>query len=188
MFLWAWVPFLIVMCLYGIDKSGYYSIYSGSQIEKHISMSESNWFCRGISVDQKNFKMDFLWDKTTNWLIICNKQLNMFPALSVDAVQQTFGAPRQLPLKKSSAKIPVINDGVVSALDANMPSQGPPESWLLICSHQTSAVEAPNIVGMANQACRPWRETYTTHMCRICGRNLWTSGTMICWRVVPWTS
>ena len=72
--------------------------------------------------------MDFLWDKTTNWSIICNKQLNMFPALSVDAVQQTFGAPRQLPLKKSSAKIPVINDGVVSALDANMPSQGPPES------------------------------------------------------------
>jgi hypothetical protein len=37
----------------------------------------------------------------------------MFPALSVNAVQQTFGAPRQLPLKKSSAKIAVTNDGVV---------------------------------------------------------------------------
>jgi hypothetical protein len=68
----------------------------------------------------------------------------------------------------SSAKIPVINDGVVSALDANMPSQGPPESWLLICSHQTSAVEAPNMAGMAKWVHQPCRETYTKYMCHRC--------------------
>ena len=37
-----------------------------------------------------------------------------------------------------------------------MPSPGPPESWLLIGSHQTSAAEAPNMAGMANPVHRPW--------------------------------
>ena len=54
-------------------------------------------------------------------LLSCRYKLYLFSALTVDAVRkQTFGAPRQVPLK-SSAKIPVINDGVVPEMQPVIP-------------------------------------------------------------------
>ncbi len=57
-----------------------------------------------------------------------------------------------------------------SAWDAKVPSQGPLELWLQIGSHWTSATEASNMTGMANQAYWPWRELSVMHMCCPCCR------------------
>ena len=92
--------------------------------------------------------LGFLWGKSSNWYTnkLCSEIVKDAPTHSANAPSENK-APQTIShsskLQKSGLK-----DWVVPEMQICHPG-GPPESRLLIISHQTSAVEAPNMAGMS---------------------------------------
>jgi hypothetical protein len=72
-------------------------------------------------------------------------------------LQVGIRCPRPVPTEVKRKNSNIRGWGI--ARDITVTLQIHPKSQLLINSHQTSAAEAPNMAGMANQAYQPWGGT-----------------------------